>query len=208
MNFPKRSGRSGIVTQVSMLAMFSHPGRSLAHQARRGPDGHLPVRADAHAARQCRFFHRQRHQRARCRRCASGCWPMPPRRPAPPATPTAIRSGCRLEHFDSVGQRRLTGKWPAHRCVGHHQGKTFQGRAGAGPIPARQSQSARLLCPQTLCLWRGREQRGCRDQPRSRPPTKAFVDGGYRLRALLKSMVDQPGILQRAAARRQPANWP
>ena len=56
--FPAASGRSGLLTQVSMLAMFSHPGRS-SPTKRGGADGHLPVRADAAAAGQCRLFHRQ-----------------------------------------------------------------------------------------------------------------------------------------------------
>ena len=43
----------GVLTQASMLAMFSHPGPLVPHQARRGADGHLPVRADPGPAGQC-----------------------------------------------------------------------------------------------------------------------------------------------------------
>ncbi len=58
--FPPDSGRSGVVTQVSMLAMFSHPGRSSPTKRGVALDGYLLVRTDPHAAQQCGFFRRQR----------------------------------------------------------------------------------------------------------------------------------------------------
>ena len=99
--FAPDSGRSGVLTQVTFLAMFSHPGRSSPTKRGVALNDAIfmcqPTPAHAHA--RCQLRYRQRYAqycptlrtvRQRLR------WPMPPVPSAPPVIPTTTRSVCRL----------------------------------------------------------------------------------------------------------------
>ena len=155
--FAPDSGRSGILTQVSMLAMFSHPGRS--SPTKRGvalmeillceptpTPNNVDFRwsttpADLKTVRE----RLTAHANSTCASCHTHSDPI----------------GLSLE---GLTHRRAPaeGKWPDHRRLGNPAGQEFPGRDRAGPLSARQSQIYRLPGAQALFLRQRRGQRRCR----------------------------------------------
>jgi hypothetical protein len=154
--FAPDSGRSGIVTQVSMLSMFSHPGQS--SPTKRGvalmdiflcePTPTPPANVDfsvindtsgpravdgpCHHPDLCVLPHPQRSHRA-----VAG----------------------RLRYHRRAA---VDGKWTAHRSFGDPPRQDLPGRSGAWPVSARQSQVPGLHGAQALCLRQGHRYRGGR----------------------------------------------
>jgi hypothetical protein len=158
--FGEADGRSGIVTQASMLSMFSHPGRG--SPTRRGvafldifmceptpaPPGNVDFsivndttnpnlrtvrdRLNAHATTPA------------CSSCHTHSDPMG-------TGPGTVRQYRRAP---------AQGRWPGHRCFRRHRQQALSPTARAWASICTQSQSARLFRAQIVRLWRGRQQRG------------------------------------------------
>ena len=119
------------LTQVSMLSMFSHPGRS--SPTKRGvalmdiflcePTPTPPNNVDFSVVNDTNGPLKTVRERLMAHAT---------NRSAPPATPTAIRSGSRLEDFDTIGGRRTTENGQADRRVGDHPGQELRGRPRLG----------------------------------------------------------------------------
>jgi Protein of unknown function (DUF1592)/Protein of unknown function (DUF1588)/Protein of unknown function (DUF1585)/Protein of unknown function (DUF1595)/Protein of unknown function (DUF1587) len=189
--FPAESGRSGIVTQASMLSMFSHPGRS--SPTKRGvalmdiflcePTPAPPANVDfsivndtnnpnLRTVRDRLMAHATTPQ---CASCHTHSDPI----------------GLSLEEFDSIGERRLDEggrKVDASATIG---GKQFSGGAGLGQYlhdnPRVPACFARRLYAYGV---------GANSEELEKATIQPFLDGfaaqGYRVQPLLRAIVASP----------------
>jgi hypothetical protein len=188
--FPQSAGRSGIVTQASMLSMFSHPGRSSPTE--RGvalmdiflcePTPSPPANVDFSIVNNTTGPLKTVRDRLlahattpTCASCHNHSDPI----------------GLTLEHFDSLGARRLYENGKLIDVSGTIQGKTFVGAQGLGRYLHDNPKFP-------ACLARKLYSYGVSANSEDVNPAsfktayKDFVDSGYRLRTLLKSMATKP----------------
>jgi hypothetical protein len=182
--FPAESGRSGILTQISMLSMFSHPGRS--SPTKRGvalqeiflcsptpeppndvdfsvvnnPDSKMKTLREllmAHASNKA------------CAACHQHVDPI----------------GLTLEAFDTIGGYRTTENGLPIDASATIQGKSFSGAQGLGQFMHDNPRYPACVARRLYSYSRGLERSTVDDFPEA---YKAFQDSGFRLRALLRSM--------------------
>ena len=159
--FPQSSERSGILTQVSFLSLFAHPGNS--SPTRRGikvheifmcePTPDPPADVDFSKVQDStkgtvRGRLLDHMENTGCTACH--------RRSDPP--------GLALEHFDGLGQLRTTENGTPIDVSADLNGAKFSGAQGLGEVPARRSAYLDVPGAQRLCVRRrpqdGRSRRG------------------------------------------------
>ena len=184
--FPASAARSGILTQISMLSMFSHPGRS--SPTKRGvalmdillcsptppppndvdfsevnkTDGPLKTvraRLAAHATNKV------------CASCHSHSDPM----------------GLSLEGFDTIGGYRTTENGETIDVSADIQGQTFAGAVGLGQYMHDNPRYPACVARKLYSYSRGLNSAAVRTD-NFKDAYKTFEDSKFRLRALLKSM--------------------
>ena len=183
--FPAESGRSGILTQVSMLAMFSHPGRS--SPTKRGvalneiflclPTAEPPndvdfsVVNDPNSSMKTLREKLMAHSNNKtCAACHQHTDPI----------------GLTLEAFDTIGGHRTTENGVTIDVSTTIQGKTFSGAQGLGQYMHDNPRYPACMARRLYSYSRGLKNSTVND---FQDAYKAFQDSGFRLRALLKSMV-------------------
>jgi hypothetical protein len=187
--FPADSGRSGAVTQVSMLSMFSHPGRS--SPTKRGvalmdiflcePTPTPPNNVDFSAVNDPKgpLNFRQRLEahatNSICASCHTHSDPI----------------GLTLEGFDTIGQRRLTEDGKPIDLSATIQKKTFADGTGVGQYLHDNPKYPACLARKLYAYSTGMNSEDV-DPSSFKVAYKAFVDSGYRLRALLKGLIESP----------------
>jgi hypothetical protein len=182
--FPADSGRSGILTQISMLAMFSHPGRS--SPTKRGvalldillcsPTPEPPndvdftaVNDDKSPLKTLRERLMAHAENKTCAACHVRSDPM----------------GLSLEGFDTIGGYRTTENGVPIDVSASIQGHNFSGAQGLGQYIRDNPQYPACVARKLYSYSRGVRNSYVSDFPDA---YKAFQDSGYRLRALLRSM--------------------
>ena len=182
--FPADSGRSGLLTQVSMLSMFSHPGRSSptkrgvalleiflcsptplppndvdfsAVNDDKGPLKTLRERLMAHAENKV------------CAACHTRSDPM----------------GLSLEAFDTIGGYRTHENGVPIDASATIEGKSFTGAQGLGQYIHDNPRYPACVARRLYSYSRGVNTFSVSDFPEA---YKAFENSGFRLRALLKTM--------------------
>jgi len=182
--FPAESGRAGILTQISMLSMFSHPGRSSPTKRgvalmeiflcsptpeppndvdfavvndTSGPMKTLRERLMAHASNKT------------CAACHTHTDPI----------------GLSLEAFDTIGGYRTTENGVPIDTSATIQGETFSGAPGLGRYMHDNPRYPACMARRLYSYSRGLKRSTVDDFPEA---YKAFQDSGFRLRALLRSM--------------------
>jgi hypothetical protein len=182
--FPAESGRSGILTQISMLAMFSHPGRSsptkrgvalreifLCSATPEPPndvdftevnDPNNPIKT----LRQRLMAHTTNKVCAACHQLTD---PI----------------GLTLENFDTIGGYRTSENGEPIDATADIQGKTFSGAQGLGQYLHDNPRFPACVARKLYSYSRGLRHSSVDDFPDA---YKAFQDSGFRLRALLRSM--------------------
>jgi hypothetical protein len=182
--FPAESGRSGILTQISMLSMFSHPGRS--SPTKRGvaineiflcsptptppnnvdfslvnnPDSSMKTlreRLTAHATNPT------------CAACHQHSDPV----------------GLSLEAFDTIGGYRTTENGEPINDSATIQGHSFSGAQGLGQYMHDNPRYPACVARKLYSYSRGLKSASVDD---FQDAYKAFQNSGFRLRALLNSM--------------------
>ena len=182
--FPAESGRSGILTQISTLSMFSHPGRS--SPTKRGValqeillcsptpdppndvdfsvvnDPNSPIktlrgRLTAHATNKT------------CAACHMHSDPL----------------GLSLEAFDTIGGYRTTENGEPIDVSATIDGKSFSGAQGLGKYIHDNPRYPACVARKLYSYSRGLKNSTVDD---FEDAYKSFQDSGYRLRPLLKSM--------------------
>jgi hypothetical protein len=188
--FPADSGRSGLLTQVSMLTMFSHPGRSSPTE--RGvalmdilmcePTPTPPANVDfsivnntdgpLKTVRERLLAHATNPT---CASCHTHSDPM----------------GLSLEDFDSTGVHRTKENGSLIDVSANIQGKTFVGAAGLGQYLHDNPKFPACVARKLSAYATGANSQDV-DPSSFKAAYKAFVDSGYRLKVLLKGLVTEP----------------
>ena len=182
--FPADSGRSGILTQISMLSMFSHPGRS--SPTKRGvalneiflclPTPEPPNDVDFSAVNETGGPMKTLRERLMvhatnktCAACHQHTDPI----------------GLSLESFDTIGGYRTTENGQVIDVSATIQGKSFSGAKGLGQYMHDNPRYPACMARKLYSYGRGLTRSTVED---FQDAYKAFQDSGFRLRALLKSM--------------------
>jgi hypothetical protein len=187
-DFKPDAGRSGVLTQVSMLSMFSHPGRS--SPTKRGvalmdiflcePTPAPPANVDFSVVNETDGALKTVRERlmahatnATCASCHTHSDPI----------------GLSLEHFDTIGGRRTTENGKVIDVSASIQGKAFSGAEGLGKFLHDNPKYTACVARKAYAYSRGENSE---DVPASafKNAYKAFADSGFRMRALLKAMVE------------------
>ena len=181
--FPADSGRSGILTQISMLSMFSHPGRS--SPTKRGvallniflcaitPDPPNDVDFttvnDANGPKTLREKLMAHANNKVCASCHVRTDPM----------------GLSLEGFDTIGGYRTTENGVPIDVSATIQGHSFSGAEGLGKYMRDNPRYPACVARKLYSYSRGVRSSTVDDFPDA---YSAFQNSGFRLRTLLKSM--------------------
>jgi hypothetical protein len=198
--FPANSGRSGIVTQVAMLSMFSHPGQS--SPTKRGvalmdiflcePTPTPPANVDFSAINDVnnptlRTVRDRLNAHATTPTCASCHTHSDP-------------IGLSLEGFDTIGGRRtnmIEGGKPVDLSA-TLQGKSFVGGEGLGKYLHDNPKFPACVARKLYAYGRGMDVEEV--QPSAfKTAYKSFTDSGYRLRTLIKGLALSPEFYSVAA---------
>jgi hypothetical protein len=186
--FAADSGRSGILTQASMLTMFSHPGRS--SPTKRGvavmdiflcePTPAPPANVDFSVVNDVNGALKTVRERlmahatnSTCASCHNHSDPI----------------GLSMEGFDTIGQRRTMENGKEIDLNATIQGKKFVGTEGLGKFLHDNPKYTACLARKAYAYSRGENSE---DVPASafKAANKSFTDSGFRMRALLKAMVE------------------
>ena len=187
--FPADAGRSGVLTQASMLAMFSHPGRSsptkrgvalmdiflceptptppanVDFSAVNDPTGPLTVRQRlmAHASNSA------------CASCHTHSDPI----------------GLSLEGFDTIGGVRTEEKGKPIDVSATIQGKSFAGAEGLGKFLHDNPKYPACIARKMFAYSKGINSEDVTAASFKAGRT-AFTESGYKLRSLIKGLVEDP----------------
>ena len=185
--FPADAGRSGVLTQASMLAMFSHPGRSsptkrgvalmdiflceptptppanVDFSAVNDPTGPLTVRQRlmAHASNSA------------CASCHTHSDPI----------------GLSLEGFDTIGGVRTEEKGKPIDVSATIQGKSFSGAIGLGKFLHDNPKYPACIARKMFAYSKGVNSEDVTAASFKAGRT-AFIGSGYKLRSLIKGLVE------------------
>jgi hypothetical protein len=182
--FPAESGRGGILTQISMLSMFSHPGRS--SPTKRGvaineiflcsPAPEPPNNVDFSAVNNPNSSMKTLRKRLMahagnptCAACHQRSDPV----------------GLSLEAFDTIGSYRTTENGEPINVSATIQGHTLVGAQGLGQYMHDNPRYPACVARKLYSYSRGLKSSSVDD---FQDAYKAFQNSGFRLRALLKSM--------------------
>jgi hypothetical protein len=197
LTFTPQQGRSGILTQISMLSMFSHPGRSSPTE--RGvalmdiflcePTPTPPANVDFSAVNNTDGPLKTVRERLMahatnpaCASCHTHSDPI----------------GLSLEGFDTIGRQRSMENGQAIDLSATIQGKSFVGAQGLGRFLHDNPKYPACVARKLYSYAKGvdSEDVSAKDY---RSASKAFGDSGYRLRALLKGMTTSEDFFRAAA---------
>ena len=183
--FPADSGRSGILTQISMLAMFSHPGRS--SPTKRGvalmdiflcsPTPEPPNDVDFSVVNDPNSSLKTLRERLMAHATNKTC------------AACHMRSdpiGLTLEDFDTIGGYRTTENGATIDVSAVIEGHNFSGAQGLGQYIHDNPRYPACVARRLYSYGRGVRNSTVDDFPDA---YQAFRSSGFRLRALLRSMV-------------------
>jgi hypothetical protein len=190
--FPESSERAGVLTQVSFLSLFAHPAAS--SPTRRGVKVHeifmceptpdppadvdfSKVRDSASGTVRGRLLDHM--QNTGCTACH--------RRSDPP--------GLALEHFDGLGQLRLSENGAPIDVSAEVDGKTITGAQGLAKYLHEDSRVPACLVRNVFAYGTGRKTDE-RDEDYLAGQTSAFVAAGYRLPELMVQIASSPEFLK------------
>ena len=190
--FPESSERAGVLTQVSFLSLFAHPAAS--SPTRRGVKVHeifmceptpdppadvdfSKVRDSASGTVRGRLLDHM--QNTGCTACH--------RRSDPP--------GLALEHFDGLGQLRLSENGAPIDVSADVDGKTITGAQGLAKYLHEDKKVPACLVRNVFAYGTGRKTDE-RDEDYLAGQTSAFAASGYRLPDLMVQVASSPEFLK------------
>lgn len=190
--FTPQQGRSGLITQVSMLSMFSHPGRSSPTERgvalmdiflceptptppnnvdfsvvnnTNGPLKTVRERLLAHATNSV------------CASCHNHSDPI----------------GLTLEDFDTIGGYRTKENGQVIDVSATIQGKSFVGAQGLGRYMHDNPKYPACIARKLYAYAKGVDSEDV-EPSEFKSAYKMFSDSGFHMRTLLKSMVESPNF--------------
>jgi hypothetical protein len=195
--FAPETGRSGVLTQASMLTMFSHPGRS--SPTKRGvavmdiflcePTPTPPANVDFSVVNDTSGPLKTVRERlmahatnSTCASCHNHSDPI----------------GLSLEGFDTIAQRRTVENGKQIDLSATIQGKKFEGAEGLGKFLHDNPKYTACLARKVYAYSRGENSEDV-SAASFKNANKAFTDSGFRMRALLKAMVEDKDFFNASA---------
>lgn len=193
--FEADSGRSGVLTQISFLSLFSHPGRS--SPVKRGvalneiflcqPTPSPPANVDfsivnGTSMTQLKTSRAKLEAHATDESCASCHTSVDP-------------PGLALERFDSLGAHRDLENGVPIDVHAEIDGKSFEGAGGLGLLLHDNPRVSSCLVRDLYASATGRSIAAA-DKPLVNSLTKTFSGGGYRIAALLRTMALNPALYE------------
>ena len=192
--FAPGEGRSGILTQVSMLSMFSHPGRS--SPTKRGvalmeiflcePTPTPPNNVDFSVVNNTGGPLKTVRERllahatnSVCASCHTHSDPI----------------GLTLEDFDTIGGYRTKENGQTIDVSASIQGKSFSGAQGLGRYLHDNPKYPACVARKLYSYAKGVDSEEA-DASTVKTASKAFSDSGYHLRNLIKGLIESPGFFQ------------
>jgi hypothetical protein len=182
--FPADSGRSGLLTQTSMLTMFSHPGRS--SPTKRGvalleiflcsPTPEPPNDVDFSVVNDPKSPLKTLRERLMAHGANKACAACHTR---------SDPLGLSLEAFDTIGGYRTTENGEPIDVSATIQGHSFSGAQGLGQYLHDSPQYPACVARRLYSYSHGVRTSSINDFPDA---YQAFQNSGFRLRALLRSM--------------------
>ncbi|HEX4637741.1 MAG TPA: DUF1592 domain-containing protein [Rhizomicrobium sp.] len=186
--FAAGSGRSGILTQASMLTMFSHPGRS--SPTKRGvammdiflcePTPAPPANVDFSVVNDVNGALKTVRERltahatnSTCASCHNHSDPI----------------GLSLEGFDTIAQRRTMENGKEIDLSATIQGKKFSGSEGLGKFLHDNPKYTSCMARKVYAYSRGENSEDV-SASAFKTANKSFADSGFRMRSLLKAIVE------------------
>jgi hypothetical protein len=190
--YPQDSGRSGVLTEASMLSMFSHPGRS--SPTKRGvalmdiflcqPTPAPPANVDFSIVNNTNGPLKTVRERLSvhatnpvCASCHTHSDPI----------------GLSLEYFDSVGSKRTTENGMPIDVSGKMNKKDFSGAAGLGQILHDDPKVSACIARKVYAYGVGDNSLTLK-KTEYQDSYQAFMDNGYRLRPLLRAVATSPSF--------------
>lgn len=184
--FPANSGRSGILTQIAMLSMFSHPGRS--SPTKRGvalmdillcsptplPPNDVDFSLVNNTDGPLKTVRERLMAHASAKACASCHVHSDP-------------IGLSLEGFDTIGGFRTKENGVTIDVSATLQGKSFSGAQGLGQYLHDNPRYPACVARKLYSYSRGLNTSNVRTND-FKDAYQAFQDSGFRLRVLLKNM--------------------
>ena len=196
--FSADSGRSGVLTQVSMLAMFSHPGRS--SPTKRGvalmdiflcePTPSPPANVDFSVVND---VNNPKLKTVRDRLLAHATNPT-----CASCHTHSDPIGLSLEHFDSMGSARLKENGQDIDVSAKIGGKSFSGADGLGQYLHDNPKVPACFARKLYSYGAGASSEDVQVSS-FKDAYKSFVDGGYRLRVFLKALATSPDFYRAPA---------
>jgi hypothetical protein len=187
-SFPKATERSGILTQVSFLALFAHPGTS--SPTRRGikvheifmctPTPDPPADVDFSKVQDSKSG--TVRGRLLDHMANTGCTTCHKRSDPP---------GLALEHFDGLGQFRSKENSAPIDVSADLEGAKFIGAQGLAGYLRSSPKVPECLVRNVYAYGVGRKT-GIRDEDYLADQTKAFVQNGYRVPDLMIQVASSP----------------
>lgn len=188
--FPASSGRSGLLTEVSMLSMFSHPGRS--SPTKRGvavmdiflcePTPLPPANVDFSLVNDTNGAMKTVRERLMAHASNPGC---------ASCHTHSDPIGLVLEGFDGIGVHRTTENGARIDLTGSLQGKNFVGADGVGRYLRDNPRFPACVTRKLYSYAKGVNSEDV--TPASvKEPHQKFVESGFRLRALIKGLAESP----------------
>jgi hypothetical protein len=188
--FAPDAGRSGIVTQASMLAMFSHPGRSSPTE--RGvalmdiflcePTPSPPANVDFSIVNDTSGPLKTVRERLMahatnptCASCHNHSDPI----------------GLTLEDFDTIGGQRTMENGKLIDVSSTLQGKHVEGADGLGHYLHDNPKYTACIARKLYAYAKGENSEDVQTS-KIKAAYKSFTDSGYKLRTLLKGLVESP----------------
>ena len=182
--FPVESGRSGILTHASMLAMFSHPGRTsptirgvhlmdillCAPTPPPPPNVDFTTVNDVTGTKTTRERLQEHATNRVCASCHNHSDPV----------------GLALENFDTIGGYRTHENGKQLDVSASLQGKSFTGAQGAGAFMHDNPKVTQCMARKLYSYGRGLDS-GKVKPDAYQEAYKSFESSGFRLRALLKA---------------------
>lgn len=205
--FPEDSDRSGVLTELTFLAVFSHPGRS--SPTKRGvaineifqciPTPTPPANVDFSIVNDTQNPDlktvRSRLVAHSEDEACSGCHKK------------SDALGLALEHFDSLGQRRLYENGELIDVSSELDGKQFAGARGMGQALRDNEKIPSCIVRNVYAYGIGHEP-SIDDRAYLESQTRTFAQDGYRFTALLRQIASSPEFFKIVAAPNQPAQQP
>jgi hypothetical protein len=194
--FSPDTGRSGIPTQVSLLSMFSHPGRSSPTE--RGvalmdiflceptplPPNNVDFSAVNNASADSTFRERLMAHATNpaCASCHTHSDPI----------------GLSLEGFNTIGGRQLTENGKVIDISASLRGKKFKDGTGLGEYLHNDPKFPACLARKLYSYATGMDSEDV-SAANFKTAYKSFTDSGYRMRALIKGLAASPDFYNVAA---------